>query len=369
VTPNYWDYLALPELLSLQKGFEADETTVSVDELHFITVHQVYELWFKLIIRSIRLARDHLAEPSVAEDVIPHVVHHLRRVNSILDLMVRQWRVVETLTPQDFLAFRDKLVPASGFQSFQMRVVECLIGLDESQRIRYGQTDPLDHIRKLAAKSPGGAVAWGQISQARSELSILGALNNWLYRTPIQGSQPDDPGDEKVVAGFLDAYLAELGATHQVQLATMIGRLGEDHRAHLEERFATVLDQARAFLFADDVIAEEQARSRRIRASVLFIESYRQLPLLAWPRLLIDVIVEMEEQLLLFRTSHARMVERVIGRRVGTGGSAGVDYLDKTTSYRMFRDLWSIRTVLLPSDKVPPLEHPEIYGFASHGDD
>ena len=68
----------------------------------------------------------------------------------------------------------------------------------------------------------------------------------------------------------------------------------------------------------------------------LFIESYRDLPLLSWPRVLIDSFVELEESLLLFRNSHARMVERMIGRRMGTGGSSGVDYLDATFEIQNF---------------------------------
>ena len=113
---NYWDYLKLDSLLTLQGGYSASDDEISEDEMHFIVVHQAYELWFKLIIRSLRLARDHLAAPKVAEETIPHVVHHLRRVNATLNLLVLKWRVMETLTPQDFLAFRDKLSPASGFQ-------------------------------------------------------------------------------------------------------------------------------------------------------------------------------------------------------------------------------------------------------------
>jgi tryptophan 2,3-dioxygenase len=109
---------------------------------------------------------------------------------------------------------------------------------------------------------------------------------------------------------------------------------------------------------------EERARTGRIRAGLLFVESYRDLPLLAWPRLLIDTVVELEQLLLLWRSRHARMVERMIGRRVGTGGSSGVDYLDKTTKIRIFTDLWAIRTVLIPKADLPKLEHPEIYGFA-----
>jgi len=364
-TPTYWDYLNLPDLLDLQSGLDDDESEISVDELHFIVVHQVYELWFKLVIRSMRLARDHLARPHVSEATIPHVVHHLRRVNTIFDLLVRQWRVVETLAPQDFLAFRDKLTPASGFQGYQLRVMEVLMGLDESKRIRYGHVDPLSHIEDQAKSSPGGAVAWGAIAAAREEQSILAALNNWLYRTPIQGSTPDDPGDDATVQAFLEAYLAGLGTAHEGQLEALIQRLGGDERVRLTSQFSDIKQAARQFLMAEDVIEPERANIKRIRAAVLFIESYRDLPLLSWPRLLLDMVVEFEEQVVLFRHAHARMVERVIGRRVGTGGSSGVNYLDKTVSYRVYRDLWAIRTLLLRRDRVPALQHPELYGFAS----
>ena len=96
----------------------------------------------------------------------------------------------------------------------------------------------------------------------------------------------------------------------------------------------------------------------------MFIESYRELPLLAWPRSLIDCIVELEQQLLLFRHHHARMVERMIGRRVGTGGSSGVDYLDMTTKPRIFTDLWEVRTLLVKRSGISDVENPEFYGFA-----
>ena len=85
----------------------------------------------------------------------------------------------------------------------------------------------------------------------------------------------------------------------------------------------------------------------------------------ARPRLLIDTVVELEEFFLLWRTRHARMVGRVIGRRVGTGGSSGVAYLDETTRYRIFPELWAIQTLLLPRDLMPPLQHPEAYRFAA----
>ena len=102
----------------------------------------------------------------------------------------------------------------------------------------------------------------------------------------------------------------------------------------------------------------------RARAGLLFIESYRELPLLAWPRRLVDTLVELEEQMVLWRSSHARMVERIIGRRTGTGGSSGVDYLDSTAQWRVFGDLWAVRTLLIRKNALPQLENAEFYGFA-----
>ena len=130
------------------------------------------------------------------------------------------------------------------------------------------------------------------------------------------------------------------------------------------KRFAESSEAARAFLTAADVGEEERARVRRARAGLLFIESYRDLPLLAWPRTLVEKVVELEQQLTIWRGRHARMVERMIGRRVGSGGSSGVDYLDQTTKYRIFTDLWTVRTLLLPREELPPIEDPGAYGFA-----
>ena len=98
---------------------------------------------------------------------------------------------------------------------------------------------------------------------------------------------------------------------------------------------------------------------------LLFIESYRELPLLTWPRKLIDGFVELEEAIVKWRHSHARMVERIMGRRVGTGGTSGVDYLDATSRYRIFKDLWGVRTILIKPQNRPVLKHAEFYGYNS----
>jgi tryptophan 2,3-dioxygenase len=360
--PTYWDYLHLDQLLALQGGLEGDETQLMPDELHFIIVHQAFELWFKLSLRELRLARDHLAAPRVPEENVPYVVHHLRRVNAILELAVDQFRVMETLTPQDFLAFRDKLISASGFQSFQMREIEIVLGLEDAQRLKYAGTDPLDHISGLAKGSPGGKLAVERIARARNEQTLRAALHDWIYRTPIQGSSPEHPGDARAVERFLVDYFAAMQRSNAEKVERMIGALGSAEA--IRAKMADAESAARSFLFAEEAPEAERQRLRRIRAGVLFIESYRELPLLAWPRLLIDTIVELEEQLVLWRTRHARMVERIIGRRVGTGGSSGVDYLDQTTRYRIFDELWAVRTILLQKEALPALDQPEAYGFA-----
>jgi tryptophan 2,3-dioxygenase len=361
---TYWDYLQLPELLNLQAGFEADEQHLDPDELHFILVHQTMELWFKLLLSEVRLARDHLAAPHVDEEHIPLVVHHLRRIHSILELCTQQFKVVETLTPQDFLEFRDKLIPASGFQSFQLREIEVLLGLEDSQREMEGFGDPLEAIRRLAGDSAGGAMATSRIEQAREELHLRSALRRWLYRTPIQGSEPDDPGDAAAVTQFINEYLVAM-ADQGDKVSEQLVKSGVITKEVADEKGAATHEAAHDFLFAEDIDdAETRAQVSRVRAAILFIESYRALPLLAWPRVLIDAIVELEEQLVLFRTRHARMVERVIGRRIGTGGSSGVDYLDRTTRYRVFRELWAVRTILLPRSALPKLRNADFYGFA-----
>jgi tryptophan 2,3-dioxygenase len=135
--------------------------------------------------------------------------------------------------------------------------------------------------------------------------------------------------------------------------------------AGLKARLLKEREQAEAFLHATDIEENFRARTRRLRAGLLFVEAYRDLPLLAWPRRLVDAVVEVEEQFVLWRHRHARMTERTIGRRTGTGGSSGVDYLDQAARVRVYPELWAVRTLLLPREALPRLRNPEFYGFAA----
>ena len=308
MSPTYSEYLRLEELLKLQTGVKGGKRSISNDELHFILVHQNFELWFKLIINELRSTRDILASDYVEETKLPQAVHHMNRVIETFNLMAQQWKVMETLEPQDFLNFRDELGTASGFESFQMREMEALMG------------------KKWIDGKPAG-------KDDSNEKSLYEVTCDWLERTPIQGSTSASPDDENQVNGFISEYLA----------------------AHKKLYPDTHQDAVTFF--------EEDSSLRRRRAGLVFIESYRELPLLAWPRKLISTLIELEESMILWRSAHARMVERMIGRRIGTGGSSGVDYLDMTTKYRVFIDLWSVRSVLIKKEAFPPLQNPDFYEF------
>ena len=356
--PNYWDYLKVPQLLELQNGLDETEADLAPDEIHFIIVHQAFELWFKLIIHQLRLARDELSTPRVPEEKIPFVVHHLRRVNRIFQHTIAQFDVVETLEPQDFIDFRDKLVPASGFQSYQYRLIEILLGADEGPDDTYGKR-VLGTLKRTIDSAASGPAVWKQVEDTLAETSLRAALHEWLYRTPIDQSRPGDADDDAAVEGFLNAYLQGF---REYQVGVM-KNYPLPAGASADERIDAEVARVRGFLFAEDAEDGDRARTRRVRAALLFIESYRMLPLLAWPRLLLDTMVELESRLLLWRTRHARMVERIIGQRVGTGGSSGASYLHKRAQEQIYTELWEVRSILLPRDMVPPLRNREYYDF------
>ena len=307
MSPTYSEYLRLEELLKLQTGVEGETRNISNDELHFILVHQNFELWFKLVINELTCTRNILSSDYVEETKLPQAVHHMERVIETFKLMSQQWRVMETLEPQDFLNFRDELGTASGFESFQMREMESLMG-------------PKWIDGKL-------------IGKPETSNSLYDVTCDWLERTPIQGSVYGSKNDEKNVDDFIADYLL----------------------AHKKLYPDTNKDAVNFF--------EEESSLRRRRAGLVFIESYRELPLLAWPRKLISTLIELEQSMILWRTSHARMVERMIGRRIGTGGSSGVDYLDMTTKYRVFVDLWAVRSILIKKEALPELKNKEFYEF------
>ena len=343
---TYGEYLHLSELLSLQ----GDDRGISNDEMHFIVVHQTFELWFKQIIRELSEVRNILSQDIVPEHDIPLSVDHLGRTTEIFRLMGNQWSVLETLTPQGFLAFRDGLGTASGFESYQMREFELLLGLKNEDRL--GGMDPIETFRKAAENSSNAADILEHLEKVSNQKSLVESLNDWIERTPIMGSVYGSDGDEEKVSSYVEEHLS----AHKKHGESIYGKGNGNEK--MVERTISAHNAAIDFLKPGGHIS-------RSRAGLLFIESYRELPLLTWPRKLIDAIVELEESIVKWRHSHARMVERIMGRRIGTGGSSGVDYLDATSQYRIFKDLWGVRTILIKPQNRPELKNSEFYGYNS----
>jgi len=360
VTPptNHWDYIRVEELLDLQKGLEPDEAALSNDEVLFITVHQVFELWFKLTRRELTSLRDFFRHDPVEDQAMSNAVRSIRRVVQIFRQAIDHFEVMETLTTRAYLAFRDKLSPASGFQSAQMRQIEILLGLADEDRISLGQGESYIQALRSHDGSPSSAMK-RVLAQKEDGPSLREAVEEWLYRTPIDGVGPDDPGAEEVLASFVRAYLeaqaSEVDRGGEIALARA---RSEETMAALRQRYEDDKANSREFL------SDADPRRQRIRAAALFILTYRELPLLAWPREVLDGLIEMEQVMVIFRQRHARMVERVLGRRTGTGGSSGVDYLDDTArAYRVFRDLWAVRAYQIRRAAAPELGNPEFYDF------
>lgn len=362
---TYWDYIKVEDLLALQTGIAEDESSLSDDEVRFIVIHQIDELWFKLVIRELETLRDLFLLPFVPETTLAKTCAGLNRVAVIFEMAAAHFKLMETMRTQDYLAFRDKLSPASGFQSAQMREMEILLGLSPADRIHLGYEGSFMD----ALKSDGKTSSSFERVQRRIEqsASVKEAIYAWLYRTPINGSSPDSPDDDVVVQAFLDeCYACETKAKEDLIASTAVDQaLAEEDVQRLRERYLTELANSKTYLDATDVEDDdERPRMRRLRAAILFIESNRELPLLSWPGEIIDGLIKVEQSMTIFRQRHARMIERVIGRRVGTGGSAGVDYIDQTAlKYRVFREVWSARTMLLSPAQAPQTQDRDFYGL------
>jgi len=361
---TYWDYIRVPDLIELQGGAERDESQLTQDEVVFITVHQVYELWFKLALRDLVSARDFFAREVVPDDHLSDACRLLERVRTILRQCASHLELVETISTRDYLLFRDKLFPANGGQSVQFREVEFLMGLEDDARIPYVDGG---HFKDILGGAEGDG-SWASKRMAARQAdrpTLRDAVHSWLYRTPINGSFPHEEGDERKVSAFIEDFLAQRRAV-LMELAERVVAMAPDatQAAALRARYEDEIAGAAAFLRADDVPEPQRARRRRVRAALLFIETYGELPLLAWPRQVLETVLSVEQAFLIYRQRHARMAERVIGRRVGTGGSSGVQYLDDAALHqRIFQDLWTVRMLQVRRDRLSDPIDDGLYQF------
>jgi tryptophan 2,3-dioxygenase len=245
---TYSSYLRLPELLSCQSP-----ATDEHDELLFVIIHQVYELWFKQILHEAALLQTRLETGQGTG-----ALHTARRIAKVLKTIVGQLDVLETMTPRQFASFRPHLGSSSGFQSDQFRELEAVLGR-----------------RDLPRDDPGTAAAMQRRSVFDSLLRYL-SVTGYDVPQPALERDPAEPwrgSDPSILAVLRAAY--------------------DD----------------------DDNPASEVC----------------------------EALVDIDEGIQEWRYRHVKMVERIIGARIGTGGSAGAEYLRSTLFRPAFPDLWEVR--------------------------
>jgi tryptophan 2,3-dioxygenase len=344
--PTYYrSYLGLDEILgAIRPVSRGPDGTPAHDEHLFIVTHQAFELWFAQLLHELDAVIADLDRDPVPDESMGPVVHRLERMVTIVPVLLQQFAVLETMTPLDFLDFRDDLVPASGFQSAQFRLLENKLGLDVAKRLK---------IQGAVYTSRLDATDAAQVSASEEGRSLRRVVDDWLARTPFVRLEGFD-----LWAAYADAVrtmldrdrrlIAENPSVDEVVRDQQLASFEQTERA-----FATLLDRARW----DDLRAQgKRAFSYEAIRAALLIQLYRDQPALHLPFRLLVALVDLDTGMTAFRQAHARMVRRAIGARVGTGGTAGHAYLEAATAkHSVFGDLSDLATFHLPRRELPVL--------------
>eukprot|EP01116_Phalansterium_solitarium_P016669 TRINITY_DN3920_c0_g2_i1.p1 TRINITY_DN3920_c0_g2~~TRINITY_DN3920_c0_g2_i1.p1 ORF type:complete len:438 (-),score=183.38 TRINITY_DN3920_c0_g2_i1:370-1683(-) len=358
----YGDYLALDNLLASQLPQSDFVGKHAHDELLFIVTHQAYELWFKQILAELDSVQRRMAPSFVTGGSIGRIVHHLERVIQILRLLVQQIDVLETMTPLDFMDFRDFLFPASGFQSVQFRLIENRLGLDAKRRAVHDQ-------RPYHAKL---SCAHAQVvQQAETGGSLFTALEQWLERTPFLQSKSDN-------YDFWEWYRTAVKRMFDSDAEVITA--GADEPSAQQKAQLEKLDETRASflqMFDEPAFAEQidkglRRLSFKATKAALLIFIFQDEPIMQQPYRLLQCLIDIDEQMTAWRYKHAMMVQRMLGTKIGTGGSSGYWYLRDTVSRsRVFQDIANLASFLIPRSALPELPKPiqAAMGFTAEAED
>ena len=331
---HYSDYLQLDKILGAQQRESERMEVPAHDEMLFITIHQAYELWFKQILFEVASVNAIMKKPAVNDNSpeLQTVVHRLSRVVGILKVLVHQIDIMETMTAMDFLDFRDLLRPASGFQSWQFKALEASLGLQFKSR--HGQEYYLSQLKPHEVE---------YIRGSEQEQTLLSLVSNWLKRMPFF----DDPSNWK-------QYQKDAAKSSDGDLPPFWRHYREIYVAGLapvEQKNEVLFDQ----IFIHPA-GEERSLSPAASRAALFIMLYRGYPILQLPFQLLNNLLEIDEQLSTWRYRHINMVQRIIGIRMGTGGSTGRDYLrGALDKHYIFSEIAQLTSFLIERRKLPVL--------------
>lgn len=340
---DYAGYLQLSGLLSLQHPLSGDKKgkTFAHDEMLFITVHQTYELWFQQILFELDRVQACFARRKVADKDLRVISSSLSRIVEILKLMVRQLDVLETMTPLDFLDFRHVFRTASGFQSMQFRQLEIRLGLKYEDRVTYDSKAYDSFLNPKDRKALQGL---------EKQKSLLQLLDKWLSRTPFIEYRGYRFWDE-----YRKAVLKMINGDKKLVQAddTLSDAMKEAELKKLDNTLA----QFNFILNGPEQGDQAQWRLNwKSLQAALFINLYRDQPALQLPYKILSDLMDIDETMTLWRYRHALMAQRMLGTKMGSGGSSGHDYLAKSAArHRIFYDLFALSTFLIPRSALPKL--------------
>jgi len=345
----YGEYLQLEQFLGsqspLSRKFATKEDPEAHDEMLFIIVHQAYELWFKQILHDLDSVLTLYAQPRVQDSELATVVQRLERIKKIQVMIGAQLEILETMTPMDFLEFRNLLIPASGFQSTQFREIEIKMGLNTYDR---QSVDREFFVGRLSQKDRD------RLLSLEKSPSLLRYLESWLERTPFTAMGAFNFWQE--YKGAVAEILEEDEATIQTNAANLSERERQMQLENLKSTKATFES-----LFSDEthqkLVAEGQRKlSRKAILNALFIMLYRHEPMLNLPFQMLTSLMDIDENFTTWRYRHALLAQRMLGTKIGTGGSSGHQYLKRAAeNNRVFIDLFNLSTYLIPRSRLPKI--------------
>ncbi|XP_014612705.1 PREDICTED: tryptophan 2,3-dioxygenase isoform X2 [Polistes canadensis] len=333
----YGEYLRLDKILTAQRLLSAECNEEVHDEHLFIITHQAYELWFKQIIYELDSVRSLFSSDSNIYNITNHtstiqngpshvlnesktleILKRLNRIVLILKLLVDQVTILETMTPLDFMAFRDYLCPASGFQSLQFRLLENKLGVKQEHRVKYNQS-----YTRVFGRDPK---AIEEIKRSEEDPSLSCLVQRWLARTPgLESYDFDFWGKYKRA---VERMLYEQEQTAQKQSKEQMKLYLMNSVKSRQAMFETIFEES---LHNALVSRGERRFSYAAFQGAVMITLYRDEPRFSQPHQILTALMDIDSLITKWRYNHVIMVQRMIGsQQLGTGGSSGYQYLKST---------------------------------------
>lgn len=346
--PVYYNtYLKLGEFLKCQeplsKKFATAQNPEAHDEMLFIIVHQAYELWFKQILHELDVVLQKFTMPQVLDQDFYTIVQKLDRIKKIQSLFMNHFEILETMTPMDFLEFRNLLIPASGFQSTQFREIEIKLGLNTVDRQGVDREFFLGRLNQEDRD---------RLTALENTPSLLRLIEKWLERTPFTAKENFNFWNE------YQASIKNLLNEDETTINTNAAQLAEKEKQGQLENLKTTRATFESLFNETEhqKLVEAGARklSQKALLNGLFIMLYRDEPMLSLPHQMLTLVMDIDENFTAWRYRHALLAQRMLGTKIGTGGSSGHNYLKKAADQnRVFLDLFNLSTYLIPRSRLP----------------